>query len=143
MNLALARFTRGVLILSLFPLWGCGKQVVDGRPALVKVSGTVFHNHEPCSEARVVFAPKNHSYAATAKTDSQGKFTLQTFDPEDGAVPGEYHVAVSKFEVIDLPGGGIKETFLLPQKYRNARLSGLTAAIPAGGTDDIRIELND
>ncbi|MEX0793876.1 MAG: carboxypeptidase-like regulatory domain-containing protein [Pirellulaceae bacterium] len=143
MNHGLTSFAWGLIVLSLLSQGGCGKRVVEGRPALVKVSGTVFYNQAPCSDARVVFSPQNHQYAAAAKTDQQGRFTLQTFDPGDGAVPGEYKVVVSKFEAVDLPGGGFKETFFLPGKYRDPQTSGLTATIPEAGTNDVRIELDD
>jgi hypothetical protein len=52
-------------------------------------------------------------------------------------------VVVSKFEAVDLPNGGFKETFLLPQKYRDPEKSGLQASISQDGVSDLRFDLND
>ena len=122
---------------------GCGNGSVDGRPTPVSVSGTVYYKKQPSVGAKVMFAPQGHQYAAVGQTDSVGRFHLQTFEPMDGAVPGEFKIAVTKFEVIDLPNGGIKENFFLPGKYRDPSTSGLTAVVPPEGTKDIRLELAD
>ncbi len=122
---------------------GCFDSSVAGRPKLVLVSGTVFYNSQPCADAKVVFMPQGHQYAAVGQTNSDGKFELQTFDPKDGAVPGEFKVVVSKFEAIDLPDGGFKETFFLPQRYGNPDKSGLQATVPDDGVSDLRFELAD
>ena len=90
-----------------------------------------------------MFAPQDHQYAAVGQTDSNGRFELQTFEPQDGAVPGQYKIAVTKFEVIDLPNGGIKVTFFLPGMYRDPASSGLTAVVPPEGTNDLKLELVD
>jgi hypothetical protein len=122
---------------------GCSDSSVAGRPKPVQVTGTVFYNSQPCADAKVVFMPQGHQYAAVGQTNSDGKFELQTFEPKDGAVPGEFKVVVSKFEAVDLPGGGFKETFFLPQRYRDPDKSGLQATVPADGASDLRFELAD
>jgi hypothetical protein len=119
---------------------GCGKGV-DGRPTPVAVSGTVFFNQQPSVGAKIMFAPQDHEYAAVGQTDSNGRFKLQTFEPDDGAVPGKFKIAVTKFEVIELPNGGIKENFFLPGRYRDPAKSGLVATVPPEGANDLRIEL--
>ncbi|MGE0757428.1 MAG: hypothetical protein AB7F89_02805 [Pirellulaceae bacterium] len=124
-------------------LCGCGERGVDGRPTPVPVSGTVLYNQQPCADAQVVFAPQDHNHAAVGKSDSSGRFVLQTFEPGDGAVPGRFRVVVTKFEAIDTPDGGFKETFFLPQKYRDAETSGLTAVVATDGANDIQLELVD
>jgi hypothetical protein len=116
---------------------------VDGRPVPVAVSGIVYYKKQPCEGAKIMFAPENHQYAAVGQTDAQGRFHLQTFDPQDGAVPGQFKIAVTKFEVIDLPNGGIKENFFLPGKYRDPEKSGLTAVVPENGTHELRFELSE
>ena len=35
------------------------------------------------------------SHSAYGRTDAEGRFTLTTFDHSDGAVPGEYKVAIT------------------------------------------------
>jgi hypothetical protein len=79
---------------------------VNGRPNPVPVSGTVLYKQQPCADAKIVFASQDHQYAAYAQTDGSGRFTLQMFDPADGAIPGHFKVVVTKFEVKELPDGG-------------------------------------
>ncbi len=127
--------------LALLFALGCGKESVDGRPTPVAVSGTVFYKQQPSAGAKVMFAPQDHQYAAVGQTDKNGRFKLQTFEPADGAVPGKFKIAVTKFEVIDLPNGGIKENFFLPGRYRDPATSGLSAVVPPEGTDVLKLEL--
>ena len=122
---------------------GCGKRAVDGRPTPVPTSGVVLYNNEPCADAKIVFAPQDHQYSAIAQTDSNGKFRLQTFDPGDGAVAGNFKVVVAKFEAVDLPDGGFRETSFIPEKYADPQTSGLTAVVPEKGTSDITLNLTD
>ena len=91
-------------------LWAVG----NGRPTPVVDSGTVFYKQQPSAGAKAMFTPQEHQYPAVGQTDSNGRFELQTFESQDGAVPGQYKIAVTKFEVIDL------------SKWRNQRklLSG-------------------
>ena len=130
-------------VLCLLPLVlsACGKKSVDGRPEMVPVAGTVLFNGQPSQGATVVFAPEGHQYAATAKTDLSGRFELMTFDPGDGAVPGDYKVTVSLCEVIPLAGGAIREEHHLPKRYLDFQTSGLTATVAAEGPNDVRLEL--
>lgn len=137
------RLSRSAL-LCLLPLLlsACGKRSVEGRPELVPVAGMVLFDGQPSQGATVVFAPEGHQFAATAKTDGAGRFELMTFDPGDGAVPGNYKVTVSLCEVIPLAGGAIREEHHLPKRYLDFETSGLTATVTAEGPNDIRLELS-
>ena len=75
---------------------GCSKSPYQLAP----VRGKVTLDGEPLTSAKVMFAPR-----ATGKTtkvgkpafglvDSNGNFTLGTYQPEDGAVVGEHWVTV-------------------------------------------------
>src|SRR5688500_16957910 len=76
---------------------GCGKQ--DNRPGRVPGTGIVLQKGHPVAEANVVFEPQGTTPAATGKTDASGRFQLTSFDPSDGAVPGDYKVAIQKVQV--------------------------------------------
>ncbi len=74
--------------------------------------------------------------AATAQLDTNGRFTLKTFEPGDGAVLGTHPVKICAAE----PISARKWRWHAPKKYANAKTSGLTATI-TGPTDSLVIEL--
>ena len=43
---------------------------------------------------------------ASGRTNRDGTFRLTTFKNEDGALPGEYKIVVTKSEALSRPGGG-------------------------------------
>ena len=57
----------------------------------VRVTGVVKYRGKPITGAQVAF---HGTYTATAITDEKGKFSLTTFEPHDGALPGEYVVVL-------------------------------------------------
>ncbi len=87
------------LLLLVF-LWGCSPKV-----PLYPVKGTVTYQGKSLTTGVVAF---HHSDGVSpiAKGDIQadGHFSLQTFQPGDGAVAGEYSVTVSSM----IPGHGIE-----------------------------------
>ncbi|MEX2175352.1 MAG: carboxypeptidase-like regulatory domain-containing protein [Pirellulaceae bacterium] len=75
-------------------LLGCG----SASP--VSAGGTVTYKGAPVANARIGFIPKTVDGAAkgemaSGETDAEGKFTVTTKSPGDGAVPGEYTVTVA------------------------------------------------
>ena len=68
--------------------------------ATVAVTGQILVNGEPVGGASVTFTPDGEGLrSAHAVTDSAGGFELTTFDKGDGAVPGDYLVAISKAQL--------------------------------------------
>jgi hypothetical protein len=136
--------TYAIALLFVFGLFfspGCGPQSNNGRPKPVPVKGLVLVDDEPSEGTRVVFVPQGHNYAAAGKTDASGRFTLQTFDAGDGAVPGDYKIIVSNFEVIENPNGTVTETHFLPENYRNPETSGLTAVVSETSPNEVTLIL--
>jgi hypothetical protein len=139
------------LCLALASLSACGKK--DNRPGRVPVSGVVLQQGQPVAEATVVFEPQGTMPAATGKTDAGGRFQLTTFEPSDGAVPGEYKVAIQKVQVIpgktsgaipdDYVGPPPDEKWLLPAKYGSTATSGFTATVQTGATNDFKFDLSE
>src|SRR6266849_1144283 len=82
----------GALILAGL---GCGSK---GKP--VKFDGLITYDDEPLGGATVQFSPIDvtRGQPAVGVTDSKGIFRLTTYAPEDGALPGEYKVTVSKLK---------------------------------------------
>jgi len=92
--------------------------------------------------------------AKCTQTDAQGRFTLTSFDPNDGAVPGKYYVGIAKVVLEDAaagqggPGGEQDPEAkiardMLPVKYKVPQQSGLTADISASGPNELKFELTD
>ncbi|MBS0207208.1 MAG: hypothetical protein JSS49_30395 [Planctomycetes bacterium] len=50
----------------------------------------------PVANAIVTFSPKERQPVAIGKTDNDGKFTVTTYDPGDGAAEGDFVVLVTK-----------------------------------------------
>lgn len=143
----------GVILGVVAGLEGCG----SGRPKTVPVTGVVTLDGKPVEGANVTFYPDTGQSAGTAQpkktdqvtrpatgtTDKEGKFTLKTFEPGDGALPGKYKVTIIKKEVTgflaDKDGlsggiapGGIQEKWIIPKKYADPQTSGLTAEVKPG-----------
>jgi hypothetical protein len=108
---------------------GCG----DGRPACVPVSGVVLVDGKPVTEGIVRIRPEGAASAA-GKIGPDGRFTLTTFEDEDGCVPGTHAVEVFAFES---RGGGYY--WHAPKKYSEPD-SGLKVTI-SGPTDNLKVEL--
>src|SRR6187399_2370414 len=70
----------------------------SSRPATYPVTGTVTSQGKPVAGAVITFVPTDAGEAASAITDSEGKYALTTWAAGDGARPGEYRVKVSKQE---------------------------------------------
>lgn len=113
-------------------LAGCG----PGGPRLVPVTGTVTLDGKPVADAGVMFKPSGNLPPATANTDAQGHFSLVTLN-RPGAVLGEHQVSIVKQETTGVGDfgavgpGGVKTTWLVPQKYSIPESSGLKAAVTA------------
>jgi hypothetical protein len=134
---------------------GCGSKPQSDRPATYPVSGTVTMNGEPVTDANVNFQLTDGSRGASGLTDQQGTFSLTTFVAGDGALPGEYRVAITKFEKPP-QGAQVPEDHpdynpnvpsfvprnLLPEKYANPQTSELTATVTEGA-NTVKFELTD
>lgn len=120
-------------------------------PARVPASGVVTLDAQPVEGAYVVFATDRagKAYNAMAVTDAQGRFRLQTFRPQDGAVPGIHRVQIEKSTFSDPPAELLPEasftpveTSHLPKRYRDAKTSGLTAEVTEQGPNEFVFELS-
>ncbi len=140
------------LSLLILLLAGCSAGS-SGRPAVVPVSGRVVFNGQPLAGAHVTFTNVAANRSAYAKTDADGNFTLTTFAPNDGAVPGKQQISVSKLEAarpadptVDrttsiTPAAPTSRRWLIPRHYGDVTTSELTADIPDTGVKDLIVEL--
>jgi hypothetical protein len=128
-----------------------------GVEGVVAVSGTVTYQGRPVEGANVMFAPEApEARSASGSTDASGRFQLTTLQPGDGALCGRYKVAVSKVQVENTmtadearewfekhggppEAGNVKNA--LPEEYKSAESSGLTAEVTDGGANDFTFNL--
>jgi hypothetical protein len=114
------------LVLGMMFLAGCG----DGRPARVSVSGRVLIDGKPLQRGFVQVVPKGHR-AACGKLDEEGRFTLSTYEKNDGCVLGKHPASVTSNQSID-------ETNLkwfAPKKYASLATSGLEIEVNSERND--------
>lgn len=117
-------------LFALLPL-GCG----DGRPTRVPVSGIVLVDGKPLAGGYVTVVPEK-ARPGGGEIGKDGRFTLTTFEGEDGCVLGEHKVAVVATQAI----GNRGVRWFAPKKYSDAASSGLTVKVE-GPTKDVKLEL--
>lgn len=74
---------------------GCGN---SDRPALANASGKVTLDGQPVAQATVTFYPVAGGRPSAAITDSQGQYTMNSFDDARGAIVGDHNVSVMKID---------------------------------------------
>lgn len=119
-------------------------------PARVPTAGSVTFRGSPVEGATVHFVTERQGrfYNAMGQTDTTGRFSLQTFRPKDGAVPGRQKVRIQKLTVSEKPAdlplhASFKpvETSHLPEKYRSPETSGLTVEVSEKGPNEFTFSL--
>ena len=154
----MSRMISRLLLVSMLLVFlsACGPSVQSDRPATHPVSGTVTMNGQAVPKATLSFQLADGSGSAAGVTASQGRYELTTFTPGDGAVPGEYLVAITQFEEPP-PGAGVADdhpdcnpnlpefvpTNLLPERYATAGASELKATVVEGPNTGVDFELTD
>ncbi len=155
-----------VVTLSLVSVLGGCKG--SDKPDTVPVSGKVTLDGVPVEGASVMFRPEGPGRPGTAMTDANGMYSLSSYgEPNDGAVPGVYTVAVIKIggpgasalagslpppsdpnalsTISATPGTNSAEVpeteYFVPKKYTDPSTSGLKLTIPEDGSDSINLEL--
>jgi hypothetical protein len=142
------QFLFGILLTSLI---GCGGGADGGKP-VYSASGTVTLFGNPLPTATVAFAPQDGQPTAFGTTDAEGKFTLTTYDFEDGAAAGKFKVVITKSAPAateaapegadhDADGGGGHDgesatgvtASLVPPKYSAVDQTPLQAEVKASG----------
>lgn len=131
-------------------LAGCG-----GVEGMSRVNGTVTYNGQPLSQGEINFIPASPGIArgAYADLDDQGRYSLSTFEPGDGAYQGQYKVTITsrgpdkpippekqgQMMEEDMQGTGDP---LIPERYFTPMTSGLEANVESG-SNVIDFDLTD
>lgn len=114
-------------------LMGCG----SGGPTMGRVSGTVTVDGKPLSKGTIAFISTDAQRPNATGTITDGSYTLQTTEPGDGAVVGEYKVGISDVDSAALntamPGMPAPvQKSAIPKTYQDGNTSGLTAKVESG-----------
>ncbi len=111
---------------------GCGGE----NYGLAPVSGTVFFNGKPLSNATVIFAPEvNDIRVAIGTTNNEGKYQLTSFRIYDGARIGKHIVTIRAFEDLGGPfiprddNQRVQGKMVTPISYANPETSNLFAEV--------------
>lgn len=109
-------------------------------PRMARVGGTVTFNGDPVAGARVTFTSEK-GRAATGVTDKQGRFTMTTFEKNDGALPGRYRVTISA-QAASTTKKADDDRATLPVKYSDPAKSELMVEVVVG-VNEFRFSLQD
>ena len=125
---------------------GCGSGTLSA-PSAVPASGTVVYKNKAYAGIRVTFHPKfsmgSVKFTPSGMTDKDGKFTLSTASPNDGAPPGEYNVAFA-FPTVgsDRKSGIETEVDAWKGKYDDPASGKWTATVQRGKTEPDTFKLD-
>lgn len=120
------------LTLSLFV--GCGSD----RPPIAEASGILTLDGEPVAEASVTILPVSEGRPASAITDAEGRFSLQSYPDADGAIVGDYKVSVIK---ISGPGAYALDGAAPPSEGEGEEDDGSDGLSTIGGDDNTQKKL--
>jgi hypothetical protein len=132
------------VLVALTLLAGCA---AGDRVPLYPVHGQVYYKGSPAAGALVVFHPRDpapgQSQKPIAYTDAEGRFTLTTEKPGDGAPAGEYTMTVVLRERMPVGREKVNARNLLPPRYAKADTSTLRFRVQEGENDLPRVTLTD
>jgi hypothetical protein len=128
----------GLSFTLIMALAGCSGD--SGMVAAVPASGTVTFDGKPLETGSIQFIPEKGRPAGGPIKD--GKFTLTTYNENDGAIPGKHAVAVTAFKDVKLKGQSeAQQVPIIPAIYLKPTTSGIAVDVPPGGKTDIAIDL--
>jgi len=132
------------LVLALV-LPGCAKQEFQNlRQPTHAVQGQVMLDGKPVANATIVFKPVDTAKfkwreQPQAKSDAEGRFTVFTYEANDGAPAGDYKVGIAILAAAEEEGSDQvrreKAAVKIPARYGDAATSGLAAKVEAKPTE--------
>ena len=112
------RFTISAMILVAIAACALTWFIWTVRSKTALVSGQVAFNGQPVSNGQIVFLPQSPAGQKAMSQIIGGKYSLTSFVPADGAMPGSYNVVIVSPSV--------------PRKFGSQSTSGLTASVQTG-----------
>jgi len=140
------------LIFTVLLIAGCG----SGRPTTVPVRGKVTFDGKPVPTGRITFYPAE-GRSATGAIGPDGSYTLTTFEPGDGALPGKHRVTIRAVQQSSatmsksperklrdgIPDSDLMGTlrWLVPERYSRRETSGLDVEVTPERTEPYDFQL--
>jgi hypothetical protein len=125
---------RWLVAVALFAA-GCGDGSISA-PRTAPVTGTVLVKGKPVAGVKVTFHPQFNmgkvKYAPSGLTDKDGRFTLTTAAPNDGAPKGEYAVTFALMRDITDARGLDSEEDVWKGKYADPANSAFKVTVVSG-----------
>ena len=145
-NPRLRRFSPALAVV-LIALAGCGGKSVE----TVKVQGTVTYKGQPVKQGDIAFQPVEIGEgrprrAAVGKIDPQGTYSLSTFAPGDGVIPGEYKVVIisrekpKSYEITEAEAAALKS--YVPLVYGETAKTPLKESIASDAAEPLQLNFN-
>lgn len=123
-----------LLVIGHWCFAGCGARLQPVRGKVTLADG------KPAAGSQVVFEGEQEGKKVSARGDVQedGSYSLSTFNPGDGALPGKYRVQVNPPPMVNAEG-----PYILPfnAKYSNFQTSGLEFEVKAGQKNEFPIQV--
>ncbi len=120
-----------VAVATLAPI-GCGPT----GPGMAQVTGKVTYKGKPVPKGTITFVHEGaEGRNASGELDEAGNYRLQTENPGDGALLGEYKVTIYAHDepILDyIPTTPVKPKILAPQKYEKPDTTPLKATVKSG-----------
>tara|TARA_R110002095_G_scaffold144737_1_gene125201 strand:- start:1679 stop:2170 length:492 start_codon:yes stop_codon:yes gene_type:complete len=112
---------------------GCSK---ESGPQTFPVKGKVIYDGKPLNNGTVRYAPIDAAKgrAAIGEISKEGGFTLSTYKPGDGVLPGKYNISITAFVIPeDATEKQIQKQYFnkpaIPKKYFDVKTSGLNDSV--------------
>jgi hypothetical protein len=126
-----------VLLPVLAGITGCGSSVDPDRLPVFPAKGQITFQGKSLNGAFVVLHPQGAKGSREARprghVTEDGKFSLSTYETNDGAPAGEYKVTVECRSLVKRPSGDIVAgPNVLPKKYSRPETSPVTLRIAEG-----------
>lgn len=124
---------------------GCSE---SDRLETAPVTGQVTYNGKPVPTGSVMFVPEDGGPSATGEIDTEGYYTLQTYEEGDGAIPGRHKVVVTALQ--SAGGSGLPEDSIdglagmesiIPDKYSSHKNTDLVFTVEADKENTIDLKL--
>ncbi len=109
--------------------------------AATPASGTVNYLGKPVEKGVIHFVPEK-GRSASGEIEN-GKFTLTTYEPGDGAVVGQHKVSLEVTKEYKDREGDTATKSVIAKKYADHETSKIVVDIPSGGKTDIVIDVKD